>query len=77
LPKARELGNRPLTGDPISYFELPDLDNIVSSINYAISPISLIHNSGFDTNSLFNSTHPASKARDNNIELGRDKDVGV
>ena len=75
MPKAKsDLGNSPLTGDPISYFELPDLDNIVISINYAISPISLIHNSGFDTNSF---SHPASKARDNNIELGRDKDVGV
>ena len=40
---------RPLLGDPISYSKLPDLDNIVNSVNYVTSPISLIHNSSFDT----------------------------
>jgi len=33
---------RPLMGDPISYSKLPELDNIVNSINYVTSPISLI-----------------------------------
>ncbi len=30
-------------------YKLPDLDNIVNSINYVTLPISLIHNSSFDT----------------------------
>ena len=41
---------RPLMVPPI--YKLPDLDNIVNSINYVTLPISLIHNSSFDTDIL-------------------------
>ena len=47
-------------GDRTSYSKLPDLNNIVNSINYVTSPVFLIHNSSFDTD--FKNSIPITSA---------------